>query len=82
MKQLIENFLKKYPVTFVSIILFAIVAVVSYEKIGIGQYANNIGNNLIMAITIIISTIVIPRFFCKLFLLQKAIFIVRPPSTR
>lgn len=62
MKQLIENFLKKYPVTFVSIILFAIVAVISYEKIGIGQYANNISNNLIMAITIMLISIIESSF--------------------
>lgn len=58
MKNLLEKFIKKYPATFVSIIIMAIAAVVSYEKVGLGEYANNLVNNTIIGITIMLISVV------------------------
>lgn len=63
MKNLLENFIKKYPITFVCIVLFTIAAVVNMEILGIsGVYENNKINNLIMAITISLITIIESTF--------------------
>ena len=58
MKRIIENFVKKYPVTFVSIILMAVAAVVSYEKVGFGEYENNLVNRVIMGTTLMFISVV------------------------
>ena len=58
MKKLLENFIKKYPATFVCIIIMAIAAVVTYEKIGLGDYENNTINRFIMGVTVMIISVV------------------------
>ena len=62
MKKLLESFIKKYPITFASIIIMAIASIVTYEKIGIGEYQNNLINNVILAITIMIVSVIESSF--------------------
>ena len=58
MKRIIENFVKKYPVTFVSIILMAASAVINYEKIGLGEYENNLVNRIIVGSTLMLISVI------------------------
>ena len=73
MKRIFSNFIKKYPITFICIILMVIVAVVSIETIGFRDvYADNFINNfLIAAITILVAVIGSSFLFTNVFEYHK-----------
>ena len=59
MKKIFVNFIKKYPVTFICIILMAIVGVIGIEITGFFDvYADNFINNFIMAIITMLTSVI------------------------
>lgn len=63
MKKLLVNFIKKYPITFIGIISFTILAVAKMEELWLSDvYEANKINLLVMAITIALTTIIETSF--------------------
>lgn len=63
MKKLLEIFIKKYPVTFICVILAAITTVVNLEVVGLTNiYKNNFINNLIIDINMLLFCMIVISF--------------------
>ncbi|MBP3201554.1 MAG: DUF4153 domain-containing protein [Lachnospiraceae bacterium] len=63
MKKLSETFIKKYPVTFICVILAAITTVVNLEVVGLTNiYKNNFINNLIIDVNMLLLCIIVISF--------------------